>query len=42
MEEAVIKPYASCRGTHSAVDAIGRLMEAQHLSADSIAAVRCG
>jgi 2-methylcitrate dehydratase PrpD len=40
MEEAVIKPYASCRGTHSAVDAIGRLMVAQHLSADAIAAVR--
>ncbi len=40
MEKAVIKPYASCRGTHSAIDAIGKLMAAQRLTADSIAAVR--
>ncbi|MEN4979208.1 MmgE/PrpD family protein [Erwinia billingiae] len=32
-----IKPYASCRGTHSAVDAVGELMAAHHCSAAEIA-----
>ncbi len=37
---AAIKPYASCRDTHAAVDAIGRLMEREGLAAGDIAAVR--
>lgn len=32
-----IKPYASCRGTHSAVDAVGELMAAHHCTAAEIA-----
>jgi 2-methylcitrate dehydratase PrpD len=40
MEKAVIKPYASCRGTHSAIDAIGKVMEQQRLTADTIGAVQ--
>ncbi|WP_158783224.1 MmgE/PrpD family protein [Pantoea sp. BAV 3049] len=32
-----IKPYASCRGTHSAIDAIGLLMEEQRCTAEQTA-----
>jgi 2-methylcitrate dehydratase PrpD len=38
--QAAIKPYASCRDTHAAVDAVGRILERIPLSADEIAAVQ--
>ncbi|MFI5013245.1 MAG: MmgE/PrpD family protein [Hyphomicrobiales bacterium] len=38
-ESAAIKPYASCRGTHSAVDAIGKLLDGG-LTVDAITEVR--
>ncbi len=31
-----IKPYASCRGTHSAIDALGLLLEQLQVSADQV------
>lgn len=31
-----IKPYASCRGTHSAIDALGLLLEQLRVSADQV------
>lgn len=34
-----IKPYASCRGTHSAIDAIGMIMDRQQLLAEDIVAI---
>ncbi len=34
-----IKPYASCRGTHSAVDAAGRIIQQQALSAADLARI---
>jgi 2-methylcitrate dehydratase PrpD len=40
IESAAIKPYASCRGTHAAVDAIGKVMERQGVTAQAIAEVR--
>jgi 2-methylcitrate dehydratase PrpD len=40
MENAAIKPYASCRGTHSSVDAIGKLMEVPGVRLDAISEVR--
>jgi 2-methylcitrate dehydratase PrpD len=36
MERVSIKPYASCRGTHSAVDALGLLLNGNRLDADDI------
>ncbi len=35
-----LKPYASCRGTHSAVDAVGGLVDTHRLAPDDIASVR--
>jgi 2-methylcitrate dehydratase PrpD len=40
IESAVIKPYASCRGTHAAVDAIGKILEATGVSLDDVHEVR--
>lgn len=40
-----IKPYASCRGTHSAIDALGSLLEQLQVSADQVEDVQvslCG
>jgi 2-methylcitrate dehydratase PrpD len=34
-----IKPYASCRDTHAAVDAIGRILDGRPIAPDDIAAV---
>lgn len=31
-----IKPYASCRGTHSAIDALGQLLEQLQIDADQV------
>jgi 2-methylcitrate dehydratase PrpD len=36
---AAIKPYASCRDTHAAVDAVGRVLDRQNVKADDIAAI---
>ena len=36
MDIAAIKPYASCRDTHSAVDAVGRILEREALAAEAI------
>lgn len=35
-----IKPYASCRDTHAAVDAVGRILKRRPLSPDAIALVQ--
>jgi 2-methylcitrate dehydratase PrpD len=40
LRHAAIKPYASCRDTHAAVDAIGRVMEREGLGAAEIARIR--
>ncbi|MFE5052384.1 hypothetical protein ACFRAI_39595 [Streptomyces sp. NPDC056637] len=32
-----IKPYASCRSTHSSVDAVGALLEEHHLDTEDVA-----
>lgn len=40
LRRAAIKPYASCRDTHAAVDAIGRLIEREGLVAGEIVSVR--
>ena len=37
---AAIKPYASCRDTHSAVDAVGRLLVRGDFTANDVASVR--
>jgi 2-methylcitrate dehydratase PrpD len=34
-----IKPYAACRGTHSAIDAIGQLLADLHISADQVQSI---
>ena len=34
-----IKPYATCRGTHSAIDAIRQLRDAHHIRVDQIHAI---
>lgn len=34
-----IKPYAACRGTHSAIDAIGQLLSELHISADQVRSI---
>jgi len=34
-----IKPYAACRGTHSAIDAIGLLLSELHISADQVQSI---
>lgn len=35
-----IKPYASCRGTHAAIDAVGLLMEKLDITPDQVAGIR--
>lgn len=40
MESAAIKPYASCRGTHASVDAIGKLLQQPGVTPDNITEVR--
>ena len=37
-----IKPYATCRGTHSAIDAIRQLRSAHHIEPCQIAAIEVG
>jgi 2-methylcitrate dehydratase PrpD len=40
-----IKPYAACRGTHSAIDALGLLLDQMQVSADQVEGVQvslCG
>jgi 2-methylcitrate dehydratase PrpD len=34
-----IKPYASCRGTHSAIDAVGLLLQEQQCQAEEVACI---
>lgn len=34
-----IKPYAACRGTHSAIDAIGQLLSELYISADQVQSI---
>lgn len=38
--DAAIKPYASCRDTHAAIDALGRVLERETLSLEDVAAIR--
>ena len=40
LERVAIKPYASCRGTHAAIDATLHLFERHDLTADRVRAVR--
>jgi 2-methylcitrate dehydratase PrpD len=40
LRHAAIKPYASCRDTHAAVDAIGRVMAREGLQPNEITRVR--
>ena len=40
MESAAIKPYASCRGTHSAVDAVGKILSTPGVSVESLSELR--
>ena len=35
-----IKPYAACRGTHSAIDAIGQLLSEMQINADQVASIQ--
>jgi 2-methylcitrate dehydratase PrpD len=39
IDRCSIKPYATCRGTHSAIDAIRQLRSAHRLQAEDIAAI---
>lgn len=39
IDRCSIKPYATCRGTHSAIDAIRQLRSALHLKIEDIAAI---
>jgi 2-methylcitrate dehydratase PrpD len=40
MRHAAIKPYASCRDTHAAVDALERVVTLHNLQADAVASIR--
>jgi 2-methylcitrate dehydratase PrpD len=40
ISRAAIKPYASCRDTHAAVDAVGRVLDRQNLRAADVAEIR--
>jgi 2-methylcitrate dehydratase PrpD len=40
IEKAAIKPYACCRGTHAAVDAVGKIMDAQGVKLEAITEVQ--
>jgi len=39
LDRCSIKPYATCRGTHSAIDAVRQLRTAHHIAIDQIAAI---
>lgn len=39
LDRCSIKPYATCRGTHSAIDAVRQLRSALHLEVEEIAAI---
>ena len=39
LDRCSIKPYATCRGTHSAIDAVRNLLSMHHLRIDQIAAI---
>ena len=39
LDRCSIKPYATCRGTHSAIDAVRQLRSEHHLKVDDIAAI---
>jgi 2-methylcitrate dehydratase PrpD len=39
LDRCSIKPYATCRGTHSAIDAVRQLRSAHYLAVEEIAAV---
>lgn len=39
LDRCSIKPYATCRGTHSAIDAVRQLRSALHLKVEEIAAI---
>ncbi|MCW3818969.1 MmgE/PrpD family protein [Micromonospora sp. DR5-3] len=39
IERCSIKPYASCRGTHSAIDAVAAILDEHRLSAADVASV---
>ena len=39
IESAAIKPYASCRGTHASIDAIGKLMRTPGITLENISEV---
>jgi len=39
IDRCSIKPYATCRGTHSAIDAVRQLRSAHHLKIEDIAAI---
>jgi 2-methylcitrate dehydratase PrpD len=36
LERVSLKPYASCRGTHSSIDALGMILERNGLTADDV------
>jgi 2-methylcitrate dehydratase PrpD len=40
INKAAIKPYASCRDTHAAVDAVGRVVDRDRLASEDIASIR--
>lgn len=40
INSAAIKPYASCRDTHAAVDAVGRVVDRDRLASEDIASIR--
>jgi 2-methylcitrate dehydratase PrpD len=42
LDRCSIKPYATCRGTHSAIDAIRQLRSAHQIGLDQIAAIEVG
>ncbi len=39
LDRCSIKPYATCRGTHSAIDAVRQLRSMHHIEADRIATI---
>jgi len=39
LDRCSIKPYATCRGTHSAIDAVRQLRSAHHLAVEDVAAI---
>jgi 2-methylcitrate dehydratase PrpD len=39
LRDAAIKPHASCRDTHAAIDALGRVLRREHLRTEDVASV---